>query len=338
MTRAGLAFVCMLIAAQRTGATPITEIHYVMGTYLRVTVDHDDETAARSAMRRCAVGARHLEEVFSRFDGRSELSRLNATPVGDGPVTVSADMAALLDRALRLRDVTDGAFDIGVGALTHLWRSADHWPARSEIERAQNTLGLDVLALTGTTLVRHADVVIDVDGVAKGWTVDRCVATLRGAGIRRAFISFGESSLYALGTPAGRDAWPVLVRALDGASALGVLQLRDEAVSVSAVLGRERLLAGRRVGHIVNPTTGLPLTRPALSVVVAPSATDAEAFSKAVLIQGGRRPCRTQPTRRCAPQVRAILVDERGLHRFGRVPFSPRAYGLPIPASAEVVG
>ena len=334
----GLVLAFLLGGAQRASAVPITEIHYVMGTYLRLTVDHDDEAAARRAMRRCSTWVRHLEEVFSRFDGRSELSRLNAVPVGDAPVTVSADMAALLSRALMLRDATDGAFDIGVGALTQLWRTADRWPARSEIERAQNSLGSAVLALTGTTLVRHAEVLIDVDGVAKGWAVDQCVATLRGAGIRRAFISFGESSLYALGTPAGRHAWQVLVRALDGASALGVLQLRDEAVSVSAVLGRERLLAGRRVGHIVNPTTGLPLTRPALSVVVAPSATDAEAFSKAVLIQGGRRPCRTQPTRRCAPQVRAILVDERGLHRFGRVPFSPRAYGLPIPASAEVVG
>ena len=32
MTRGGLALVYMLIAAQRIGAAPITEIHYVMGT------------------------------------------------------------------------------------------------------------------------------------------------------------------------------------------------------------------------------------------------------------------------------------------------------------------
>jgi len=280
---------------------------------------------------------RHLDEVFSRFDGRSELSRLNAVPVGGGPVTVSADMAALLERALTLRDATDGAFDIGVGALTQLWRTADRWPARADIERAQDGLGPNALVLSGTTLVRHADVLIDVDGVAKGWAVDQCVIALRDAGVARAFVNFGESSLYALGAPAGRTSWPVLVRALDRESALGVLHLRDQAASVSVVLGRERRIAGRRVGHIVNPRTGSPISRPALSLVVAPSATDAEAFSKAVLIHGGRPPCRRSAAPRCAAEIGAILVDARGLHRFGRVPFSPQPIGSPMPASVGVL-
>jgi len=332
----GLALACLLVA-QRATAVPITEIQYVMGTYLRVTVVHDDEAAARRAMRRCSAGARHLEDVFSRFDGRSELSRLNAVPVGDGPVTVSADMAALLVRALTLRDATDGAFDIGVGALTQLWRTTDHWPAQSDIERAQHGLRPDALVLTGTSLVRHADVLIDVDGVAKGWAVDQCVTALRDAGVARAFVNFGESSLYALGAPLGRASWPVLVRALDRESVLGVLHLRDQAASVSAVLGRERRVAGRRVGHIVNPTTGLPMIRPALSVVVARSATDAEAYSKAVLILGGRPPCQTPAALRCGAEIGAILVDARGLHRFGRVPFAPRADGSPLPPSAGVL-
>jgi FAD:protein FMN transferase len=333
----GLAL-ALLLVAQRTIAAPITEIQYVMGTYLRMTVDHDDEAVARRAMRRCAAGVRHLEEVFSRFDSRSELSRLNALPVADGPVTVSADMAALLDRALALRDTTDGAFDIGVGALTQLWRTVDRWPAQSDIERARRGLGPDALVLAGTTLVRHADVRIDVDGVAKGWAVDQCVAALRDAGVSRAFVNFGESSLYALGAPLGEASWPVLVRALDPESALGVLHLRDQAASVSAVLGRERIVAGRRIGHIVNPTTGLPMTRPALSLVVAHSATDAEAFSKAVLIRGGRPPsCGVRPPRQCGAAVGAILVDAGGLHRFGHVPFSPRADGSPLPASAGVL-
>ena len=333
----GLVLAFLLGGAQRASAAPITEIHYVMGTYLRLTVAHDDEAAARRAMRRCSTWVRHLEEVFSRFDGRSELSQLNAVPVGDAPVTVSADMAALLSRALMLRDATDGAFDIGVGALTHLWRTADRWPARSDIERAQRSLGPDALVLTGTTLVRRADVLIDVDGVAKGWAVDQCVTALRDAGVARAFVNFGESSLYALGAPVGQASWPVLVRALDRESALGVLHLRDQAASVSGVLGRERRVAGRRVGHIVDPATGLPLTRPAVSIVVARVATDAEAFSKAVLIHGGHARYRAGRALRRAADIGAILVDARGVQRFGRVPFSPQATGSPIPASVGVL-
>jgi hypothetical protein len=46
----------------------VTEIHYVMGTYFRITAEDAD---ARPALRRCFTEARRLERVFSRFDPRA---------------------------------------------------------------------------------------------------------------------------------------------------------------------------------------------------------------------------------------------------------------------------
>lgn len=312
-------------------AAEVTEIHYVMGTYLRITVDDGDSDALRTTMRSCFATARDVDARFSRFQPDSELSRLNAVSASAGPVLVSDDMAALLRAALYLSTTTNGAFDVTAGALTHLWRSAVEWPDADALARAGATSGAGALRLNGRELHRRAGVLIDVDGLAKGWAVDRCVAQLRAGGVRRAFLSFGESSIYALGAPSGERGWPMTVRSLDEARAAGVLTLRDEALSVSAVFGHERVVGARRVGHIVDPRTGLPLTVPGMVAVVASSATAAEAYSKALLIDAHA----TEAALRAGTIRGAVLIEPRRTRHYGAVAFKGFDHTRAIARAAE---
>ena len=327
MRPAALLLVAVLGAARPVAAAAVTEVHYVMGTYLRITAEGVDEASTRAALQSCFATARELDARFSRYDTHSELSRLNAHADDGAPATVSSEMAALLQAALQLDAATDGAFDVGAGAMTSLWWTASDWPNAETIAQARRAAGKGAFHLIGTTLQRRAGVSIDLDGIAKGWAVDRCVARLRSDGIKRAFLSFGESSLYALGAPAGTQGWDVTLRNLDGERVLGKLTLRNQAVSVSAVFGHERQIGSRHVGHIVDPRSGLPLTSPALAVVVAQSATDAEAFSKALLVDGHVRAGRMV--------TGALLVRPRRTRRFGRIAFAPVRGAPAITAAAE---
>lgn len=317
---------CLLFGTHVARAATVTEVHYVMGTYFRIIAEHGDEPAARAALRRCFGATRDLEERFSRFDPNSELSRLNAT-VSDGTaVVVSDDMAELLRRAVALRAATEDAFDVSIGALTQLWRDASAWPPAAQVAAARRESGPEALTLDGSRVARRPGVQIDLDGIAKGWAVDRCATELRRDGIAAALLSFGESSLYALGAPAGTRGWSVIVRGLDPDATVGALRLRDEAVSVSAVFGHSRYIGGRPVGHIVDPRSGEPLRFPGMALVVSTSATDAEAFSKALLIRG-RAGFRGDMLRG------ALLVRPQGIQRFGRLAFTAAAQS--IAATAE---
>lgn len=255
----------------------MTEVHYVMGTYLRLTVDDE----ARSAARPCFRQVRRLEEIFSRYDVASELSRVNAA-AGD-PTPVSPDFGRLLRRALDLRAATEGAFDVTIGALMALWRGPGPAPDATALAAAR--AGLGGAAVAGETLVLHPATRLDFDGIAKGYAVDACVAGLRAGGIERALVSLGESSLYGLGAPEGAPAWRLDVRGADPETAVGTLDLRDRAASISATYGGAGRHAGGRA-HIIDPRLGRPLVEEAVGVVVAASATDAEAYSKALLVWG----------------------------------------------------
>jgi thiamine biosynthesis lipoprotein len=271
--------VALVVLPCVAGAVPDTQVHYVMGTYLRITAEGGDAT---SGMEACFREVRRLDDVFSRWSATSELSRLNAAAPGER--TVSADMADLLGRSLALSDATDGAFDVAVGPLTALWRRPEP-PRNDELAMARTVARRDAVQLRGDRVTLPAGARLDFDGIAKGFAVDACAQRLRAAGVRRALVSLGESSLYAIGAPAGAAYWRLAVRGTDPATTVGTLGLRDTGASVSATFGADGR-AVRPIAHIVDPRTGLPLEDDAVAVVAAPSATDAEAFTKALLVWG----------------------------------------------------
>jgi len=82
------------------------------------------------------------------------------------------------------------------------------------------------------------------------------------------------------------------------------------------------------VSHIIDPRTGLPLRDDAVAVVVSPSATDAEAFSKALLVWGRDGVRRT----RARGATAAIRVTATAIQADVDGPAGMRAVWEPLPA------
>ena len=135
---------------------------------------------------------------------------------------------------------------------------------------------------------------IDLGGIAKGWALDRMRERLRARGIERALLSFGHSSILAVGAPPGASGWRILLQDGEGSYA-GIVTLRDATLSVSGSFGRVSRIGGRDYGHVIDPRTGEPLTEGRQAAVLAPTGASAEALSKALLVLD-------------APQAMALLA------------------------------
>ncbi len=129
---------------------------------------------------------------------------------------------------------------------------------------------------------------IDLGGIGKGYALDQLTNLLRKQGLSQALLDFGQSSIWALGAPPDAEGWHLLVQQPDGET-VGIITLRDQALSVSGSLGQTFVVNGNRYGHVIDPHSGEPLQRDLLACVIAPSATQAEALSKALLILGEHR-------------------------------------------------
>jgi thiamine biosynthesis lipoprotein len=271
-----------------------------MGTLLDCTLFDLPEVLGHSLLRQGMHEVRRLEQLLSPYDADSALSRLNRQ-AGCGPVPVQLELWQLLARCVELTRQTDGTFDVAVGSLT-----LRQHQAKSEVRSGVSCPAFHLPANGWVELA--PGVCLDLGGIGKGYAVDRLIALFQAAGVPRAFINFGESSLYALGEPLDAQGWPILVRGLAAGEVLGVLWVKDSALSTSHSLGR-RLATG--ASHIVDPRTGLSIPRPGLSTILAPSATLAETLSTAVVVSGVAWPALL--TR--FPEVEGLYVGaDRVLH------------------------
>ena len=262
---------------------------YAMGTVLEITLVSDDEDRARRTLDELFEEVDRLEERLSTWRADSDLSRINRT-AGQGLVAVHPDVAGLLHRALGWSRLSGGAFDVTVGPLVALWRSAEARgapPSTAELAQARARVGAQGVRIAPGDRVglAHPGMSIDLGAVAKGFALDRLLPILRERGIRTGLLNFGQSSVRALGVPPGTDGWRLLARDADGGY-LGVFTLRDRALSVSGSLGQSFEILGRSYGHVLDPRTGRPLERRLQAFVVAADAALAEALSTAVLVLG----------------------------------------------------
>lgn len=117
----------------------------------------------------------------------------------------------------------------------------------------------------------------DFGGFAKGYAMRRIRLILENAGVKDAFVSFGQSSIIALGSRPAEDGWKVNVTDPYSEQTLEECILRGNAMSVS---GNSPSYSG----HIINPLDGKACNEKALVTVVCPDPLDAEIISTAALI------------------------------------------------------
>ncbi|MFM8224192.1 MAG: FAD:protein FMN transferase, partial [Planctomycetaceae bacterium] len=115
----------------------------------------------------------------------------------------------------------------------------------------------------------------------------------------------GHSSLLAAGSVAGGDGWPVGVpHPQFPRRTYGTIWLKDRGMSTSGSGVQFYRMAGRRLGHLIDPRTGWPAESVLSVTVLAPTAVEAEALSTAFFVLGVEKTVAYCHNR---PEIAAVL-------------------------------
>ncbi|MDE7325827.1 MAG: FAD:protein FMN transferase [Lachnospiraceae bacterium] len=264
---------------------------FAMDTYMRV-VAYGREDQANAAVSAAREEIYRLEKLLSTELETSEIYQVNAHGKGE----LSTDALSLLQRAVQLSEMTEGAFDFTVYPLMRAWGFMDgqyRVPSPSEI-----------LGLLGKTKVSgvlvdeeqgyvefEADgMQIDLGGIAKGYAAARIMDIYREKGIANGLVSLG-GNVQVLGTKPDGNLWRIGLQHPDGGKEyLGVLQAMDLAVVTSGGYERYFEQDGERYHHILDPSTGYPAESGLLSAtVVSADGTLADGLSTAIFVMGKER-------------------------------------------------
>jgi thiamine biosynthesis lipoprotein len=194
--------------------------------------------------------------------------------VGGG--TVSDDLRDVLRAAVAVSEASDGAFDVTVGPLVALWRAAratGRLPDAAALEAARAKVGWRKLEVRGNHVELAPGMRLDLGGIGKGYAADAALATLRARGVERALVDIGGD--LAL----GEGPWTVRV-------AGEPRELERCGVAASGDTERFVEVDGVRYSHLLDPRTGLGLTHGIEVTVIAPTATEADAWASAASVLG----------------------------------------------------
>lgn len=260
-----------------------------MGMPVRIVLYAADELQGRAAARAAFDRIAALELVMSDYRPDSELRRLEARP--EAWVPVSAELFAVMTRAVMIARASDGAFDPTIGPLVTLWRQARQsaqMPDRSELEGARARVGWRLLAFNAkqpAIRLRKRGMRLDLGGIAKGYILQEAIATLRARGVPRAMVEAGGDIVVGEAPPE-RGGWRIEVPGAADHFTARASVLADAALSTSGATAQFVEIDGTRYSHVVDPRTGLGLTNGFVTHVIAADAATADAIATALTVLG----------------------------------------------------
>lgn len=251
---------------------------------------------------------REIDRSLSIYDTGSLISRFNRSREG---CDVDSHLLKLVRLSKQYHASSEGAFDITVKRLAALWGfgpdAGPGNPSEQEIKKAMKHTGMSLLVLQGTYLrKRRPEVQIDCNGIAQGYTVDLLADYLDQHGVQHYLVEVGgEIRLRGL-NPSGQP-WTVGVEAPQEpgmpVQLAATIQPGSGAITSSGTYRNAVSAGGKRVSHIIDPTTGYPVGNGMVSVTVwAADATTADAIDNILIVLG---PAQIKPFLDAHPGVEA---------------------------------
>ncbi len=265
----------------------------IMGTKVSVTLYLDDDVKAEQAVVAVMDEMRRIDATFSPYIETSELYKVNQlAPKASAqkPLTISAELARIIDKSLYYSRLSDGVFDITFASLARYYdyrkKLTPSEQQREELLPAINYHFIHLDKKNNTLWFEHPKVYIDLGGIAKGYAVDQAIEILKGFGVSHASVTAGGDSR-VMGNKLGRP-WLVGIKNPRADKVAITLPLEDVAVSTSGDYERYFIDdKGERVHHIINPRTGKsPVSGVNSVTIIGPVGIDTDALSTTVFILG----------------------------------------------------
>jgi thiamine biosynthesis lipoprotein len=282
-----------------------------MAVPIKIVLYAADNATASKAAEAAFAKFHQLNSVLSDYDPESELRRLCRTSSEGKPVPVSDDLWRVLVRAQELAERSGGAFDVTVGPVVKLWRSARHTkelPAPESLAAARSLVGYRLVRLEpkGRRVeLLKPNMRLDLGGIAKGYAVDEAMAVLRRHGVARMMVEAGGN--IGLGDPPPeRPGWRIGIAPPDARKPpRQFLWLSRVAISTSGDMWQYAIIQGKRYSHLIDPRTGMALMDHCSVTVVGPDGLSTDGLSSAVAILGPEKGLKLLEA---APQTAALIV------------------------------
>ena len=264
----------------------VSKTRLAMGTFVSMTLIHPSRDEAEEAIGRANKEIDRLVRLMNRFDETTVLSQLN----NDGYLKdLPPEIAQVIARSLYFHKISQGAFDISVKPLIDIFqekvgKEKKFSPAKRELEQAMELVDSNKIELNGRSIyLKKPGMGITLDGIGKGYIIDKASEILTGYKIKNFLINAG-GDIRTMGRKNDKKPWAIAIQDPQKKKQYpDIIQMTDGAIATSGnyevYFDREKMFH-----HIVDPKTGISPELNAGVSVTADTVMDADALSTSVFV------------------------------------------------------
>lgn len=250
-----------------------------------------DSAAIASAAAAAFRKADTLNTLLSDYRDSSEINRLSATSGQGRFIPVSAPLFSIIQHAQSAALSSQGSYDITIGPVVQLWRKARKtkvFPDADSLKIALARTGYRYLhldTLTRSVWLEKPGMKLDVGGLGKGFVAQAVLDLLRESGYPCAMVNAGGKIVVGE-SPPGKAGWVIGINAPGEKEKIMpmFLSLANFSVATSGDIYQYVEFDGKRYSHIVDPKTGIGLTRRRNVTALAADGTTADWLATACSI------------------------------------------------------
>ena len=255
-----------------------------------------------------------IENLISSWDENSQTSKINRNS-GIKAVEVDLELFQLIERAIAISNLTDGAFDISYASMDKIWKfdgSMKEMPSEDEIKASVEKVGFKNIILDkskNTVFLKLKGMKIGFGGIGKGYAADKAKELLMSKGVTAGIIN-ASGDMNTWGKQPNGSEWKVAItNPLNKNKAFALLPINNSAVVTSGNYEKFVNFNGIRYSHIIDPRTGYPSSGIISVTVFAPKAELADALATSVFVMGKD----TGLDRiNQLPNIECIIIDDKG--------------------------
>ncbi|AOY78309.1 thiamine biosynthesis protein ApbE [Clostridium formicaceticum] len=297
----------------------VRENQFVLGTFGQIQAYSTSTKKGNETLTMAYQRIHEIENKMSVAIEGSDVDRINKK-AGIEPVEISQETLGVIQEGLEYYQMTEGAFNIGLGRLIDLWgisiesavAPTTKPPSEEEIQLAKAHIDLQQLEINnGQVFIKDSGMTIDLGGIAKGYAVDEAVRVLKEAGVESGFVNLG-GDIYVLGPKPDGTLWKMGVQnpELGATNVIIKIELANRSIVTSGDYQRYFIdeETNQRYHHILDPETGYPTDNELTSVtIISNTSIEGDVWSTAIFIMGLEEGLETLET---LPDVEGILVTK----------------------------
>ena len=236
-----------------------------------------------------------LYDIYYKYDGVTNLRNVNED-AAKAPVTVDADIIAMLKFAKEMYTFTEGMTNIAMGSVLSIWHEyredGTYDPANAKVppmedlKAAAEHCNIDDIVLdeeNNTVFLADPEMSIDVGAVAKGYAVERIAQELIAKGVNNYTLNIG-GNIRTIGAKADGKGWVAGIQNPDILSTdkyLLKVAIADTALVTSGTYQRYYYVGDVKYHHIIDPETLMPKNTFDSVSIITPDSGVADALSTA---------------------------------------------------------